>query len=95
MEIYADLGDYFRHTHQANPDFVKVAEAMGLKAIKATKPEELSSKMKELLEYNDGPILMEVVVDRKVPVLPMVPGGAGLHEFLVYDAGKFLSPTCH
>lgn len=68
---------------------------MGLKAIKATKPEELSSKMKEMLEYNDGPILMEVVVDRKVPVLPMVPGGKGLHEFLVYDAGKIFNPDIY
>ena len=76
-----------RHTHQVNPDFVKVAEAMGLKAIKAAKPEELAPKMKEMLEYNDGPILMEVVVDRKIPVLPMVPAGRALHDFIIYDAG--------
>ena len=27
-------------------------------------------------------------VQKKVPVLPMVPGGAGLHEFLAYDPDK-------
>jgi len=82
------LGDRFAHTHQANPDFVKVAEAMGVKGIRASKPEELSEKMAEMLAYDKGPILMEVIVDRKVPVLPMVPGGKGLHEFIAYDAAK-------
>lgn len=56
---------------------------MGVKAIRATKPEEVPGAIKELLEY-DGPILLEVVVDKKVPVLPMVPAGKALHEFLVY-----------
>ncbi|KAJ5974924.1 Thiamine pyrophosphate enzyme C-terminal TPP-binding [Penicillium waksmanii] len=32
--------------------------------------------------------LLEVITDRKVPVLPMVPAGYGLHEFLVYDEAK-------
>jgi len=30
-------------------------------------------------------MLLEVVVDKKVPVLPMVPAGKALDEFLVYD----------
>jgi acetolactate synthase-1/2/3 large subunit len=33
----------------------------------------------------DGPALLEVVTDQKVPVLPMVPGGNALHEFILYD----------
>ncbi|KAK6512372.1 Acetolactate synthase, mitochondrial [Arthrobotrys musiformis] len=80
--------DRFAHTHQGNPDFVKLAEAMGLKALRVTKPEELKAGMTTFLEYNDGPILMEVITDKKIPVLPMVPGGKALHEFLVYDADK-------
>jgi acetolactate synthase-1/2/3 large subunit len=36
---------------------------------------------------------LEVVTDKKVPVLPMVPGGSALHEFLVYDEGS--SPPCY
>ncbi|KJK91902.1 hypothetical protein H633G_04227 [Metarhizium anisopliae BRIP 53284] len=56
--------DRYAHTHQRNPNFVKLADAM------------------------DGPALLEVVTDKKVPVLPMVPAGAGVHEFLVYDREK-------
>jgi hypothetical protein len=28
------------------------------------------------------------VVDQKVPVLPMVPGGNALHDMIVYDEGE-------
>jgi acetolactate synthase-1/2/3 large subunit len=77
--------DRFAHTHQKNCDFVKLGDAMGVQAQRATKPEELEEKLKWLIE-SEGPALLEVVTDQKVPVLPMVPAGNALHEFLVYDA---------
>ncbi|OJD32441.1 acetolactate synthase [Diplodia corticola] len=79
--------DRFSHTHQKNADFVKLSEAMGLQADRVAKPEELEDKLKWLLN-TEGPALLEVVVDQKVPVLPMVPAGSALHEFLVYDEAK-------
>ena len=78
--------DRFAHTHQKNPDFVKVAEAMGVQADRCSIPEDVEGKLKWLLDSN-GPALLEVMIDKKVPVLPMVPGGKALHEFLVYDEG--------
>ena len=81
--------DRFSHTHQRNADFVKLAEAMNVKADRACKPEELEAKLRWLLfESGDGPALLEIVTDQKIPVLPMVPAGSALHEFLVYDEGK-------
>jgi acetolactate synthase-1/2/3 large subunit len=51
--------------------------------------------LKWLIE-SDGPAFLEVVTDKKVPVLPMVPAGSGLHEFLIYDEGLFSSsPSCN
>ncbi|KAJ4305486.1 Acetolactate synthase, mitochondrial [Kalmusia sp. IMI 367209] len=76
--------DRFSHTHQRNADFVKLAEAMYVQADRVSKVEELEDKIKWLLN-TEGPALLEVVTDQKVPVLPMVPAGNGLHEFLVYD----------
>jgi acetolactate synthase-1/2/3 large subunit len=76
--------DRFSHTHQRNADFVKLSEAMGVQAQRCIKPDELQEKLKWLIN-TDGPALLEVVTDQKVPVLPMVPGGKALHEFLVYD----------
>ncbi|EYE98283.1 acetolactate synthase catalytic subunit [Aspergillus ruber CBS 135680] len=79
--------DRYSHTHQQNPDFVPLAKSMGVAADKVTKPAELEEKLKWLIE-TDGPALLEVFTDRKVPVLPMVPAGCALHEFLVYDETK-------
>ncbi len=81
--------DRFAHTHQKNADFVKLGEAMGVQSQRAVKPEELEQKLKWLLfESGEGPALLEVVTDQKIPVLPMVPAGCALHEFLVYDETK-------
>src|SRR5256885_7896894 len=70
--------DRFAHTHQKNPDFVKLAEAMGIQAARCVTPEDVANKLKWLIETN-GPALLEVVTDKKVPVLPMVPAGKALH----------------
>ncbi|KAI9729443.1 MAG: Acetolactate synthase, mitochondrial [Cirrosporium novae-zelandiae] len=81
--------DRFSHTHQKNPDFVGVAKAMGLKADRLVKPEDTEKMLRWLcFESGDGPALLEVVTDKKVPVLPMVPAGKPLHEFLIYDEEK-------
>ncbi|KAL8696345.1 MAG: hypothetical protein Q9201_007710 [Fulgogasparrea decipioides] len=83
--------DRFAHTHQKNPDFIKLAEAMGVTAERCVAPEDVEGKLKWLLEQ-EGPCLLEVVTDKKVPVLPMVPAGKALHEFLIYDEGMSSSP---
>ncbi|KAF2026190.1 acetolactate synthase [Setomelanomma holmii] len=76
--------DRFSHTHQRNADFVKLGDAMGVQAQRCVKPAELEEKLQWLLN-SEGPALLEVVTDQKVPVLPMVPGGNALHEFILYD----------
>ncbi|TKA77679.1 Acetolactate synthase catalytic subunit, mitochondrial [Cryomyces minteri] len=81
------FNDRFAHTHQKNADFVKLGDAMGVQAQRCVKPADLEAKLKWLLA-TDGPALLEVVTDQKVPVLPMVPAGSALHEFLVYDEVK-------
>ena len=80
--------DRFAHTHQKNPDFVKLSEAMGVQAQRCVAPGDVEGKLRWLIE-SEGPALLEVVTDKKVPVLPMVPGGKALHEFLVYDEGEW------
>ncbi|XBW37229.1 hypothetical protein QEN19_002812 [Hanseniaspora menglaensis] len=75
----------YSHTHQLNPDFCKVAEGMGVKAMKLEDYTKMDETMKEFLAYNDGPVMLEVMVEPKVCVLPMVPAGKALHEFITYD----------
>ncbi|KAJ2978957.1 hypothetical protein NUW58_g7332 [Xylaria curta] len=60
---------------------------MGVQHKRLIKPEDTKEYLKWLIE-SEGPALLEVMTDKKVPVLPMVPIGAGLHEFLVWDGEK-------
>lgn len=78
--------DRYAHTHQTNPDFMKLADAMHIQHRRTTDPADVVDSLKWLIE-SDGPALLEIVTDKKVPVLPMVPAGSALHEFLVYDGG--------
>lgn len=79
--------DRYAHTHQTNPNFMKLADAMGVQARRCERPDDVVDSLKWLIE-SDGPAFLEVITDKKVPVLPMVPAGAGLHEFLVWDSEK-------
>jgi acetolactate synthase-1/2/3 large subunit len=83
--------DRYSHTHSTNPDFIKLSDAMGIQARRCTKPEDVKDALTWLIE-SDGPAFLEVVTDRKVPVLPMVPAGCALHEFLAYDDGMIITP---
>ena len=64
-------------------DYVKVAEAMGAKAIRVTKKEEVDGAIEEALKA-DSPILIEFVIDHDEKVFPMVAPGAPIEE--VFDA---------
>jgi acetolactate synthase-1/2/3 large subunit len=75
----------YSHTHQTNPDFMKLADAMGLQGIRISTQEELVPGIKAFLDAK-GPVLLEVIVEKKVPVLPMVPGGNALDDFILWDA---------
>ncbi|RFU27858.1 hypothetical protein B7463_g8472, partial [Scytalidium lignicola] len=79
--------DRYAHTHSVNPDFMKLAEAMRIQARRCVRPDDVVDSLKWLIN-SEGPAFLEVVTDRKVPVLPMVPAGSALHEFLVYDQEK-------
>ena len=63
------------------PDFVKVAEANGVKGFRAVKPTEVDSVLEEGLKV-EGPALMEFMVRKVENVYPMVPAGKSINEIL-------------
>ena len=73
----------YQSTPMKNPDWPAFAASMGVKGIKVTKAEELPAKMREFLQYDDGPVLMEVLVDEHEHVYPMVPAGKALDEMVL------------
>ncbi|MEI6638730.1 MAG: biosynthetic-type acetolactate synthase large subunit [Chlorobium sp.] len=73
---FTDLGD-------SNPDFVKVAEAFGCRALKADNPDSAKAAIEEALAWNDGPILVDFRVVKKDMVFPMVPAGGSISDMLL------------
>ncbi|MBZ9636008.1 biosynthetic-type acetolactate synthase large subunit [Clostridium sp. FP1] len=57
-----------------NPDFIKLAEAYGVKGLKITKPDEIKSVIKEALEYN-GTVIVECCIDSNELAIPELEGG--------------------
>ncbi|WP_394649527.1 biosynthetic-type acetolactate synthase large subunit [uncultured Deinococcus sp.] len=65
----------------SNPDFVKLSEAYGVPAYRATSAEELPGAIDAWLN-DPKSALLEVVVPSEHGVFPMVPAGAALHEMI-------------
>ncbi|KAI3481426.1 hypothetical protein L1887_56128 [Cichorium endivia] len=79
----------YSHTEMHNPDFVKLAESMGVKAIRCDNIADLPAKMKEFIEYdNNKPILFEARITKNEHVYPFCPASAGLHELIVHPSLK-------
>lgn len=73
QELFFSEKYSFTDLSGSNPDFVKVAEAFGIKAYSTDSPKEVDSLLDKMLEYNDGPVLVEFKVVKEQMVLPMVP----------------------
>ncbi len=57
------------------PDFVKLAEAMGCVGLRAETPAEVDMAIRQALEINDRPVVVEFVVHKDAMVWPMVAAG--------------------
>ena len=66
----------------ALPDFVKLAEAYGCVGIRANKPEELDSKIGQMLSINK-PVIFDCVVDKAENCYPMILSGKPHNEMLL------------
>jgi len=69
------------------PDFVKMAEAFGVKAKRVMHPSELRSAIREMLE-TPGPYLLDVMVPHIQHVLPMIPGGGSFNDIITKGDGS-------
>eukprot|EP00004_Rigifila_ramosa_P027784 TRINITY_DN9169_c0_g1_i1.p1 TRINITY_DN9169_c0_g1~~TRINITY_DN9169_c0_g1_i1.p1 ORF type:complete len:632 (-),score=127.71 TRINITY_DN9169_c0_g1_i1:92-1810(-) len=72
-------------TRMMNPDFAKLAEVMGAKGMTLTRREDTERVLSEFLAYNDGPVLLNCIVEKQENVYPMVPAGAALDEMVLSD----------
>lgn len=64
------------------PDFVKLADAYGIKAYRITKSDDAEKILKEALVDYKGPVLIDAVIAREENVMPMVPGGHPINNII-------------
>ena len=74
-------GDFQAETYTANPDFVKLAEAYGMKGIRVTKQDELEAAISEANAY-DGPVIVDFVIEKVDDLYPMIPAGQSIEELI-------------
>lgn len=65
---------------EINPDFVKVAEAYGIKSVTLESEEDLE-KIDEILK-SDEPILVNCIVKKEENVYPMIPAGKSVEDMI-------------
>ncbi|MBN2143917.1 MAG: acetolactate synthase large subunit, partial [Candidatus Aureabacteria bacterium] len=68
---------------EGNPDFVKLAESYGAKAYKIKRSGDVDKVIKQALEYNDGPCVVDAEVVQEDNVFPMIPAGAPYSSMII------------
>ena len=74
-------------TPMLSPDFVKVAEAYGLKGIRVTERSQTAAAVEDA-RTDPGTALIDFRVEQEDSVFPMVPAGADLHAMIRRPAPK-------
>ena len=74
--------NYSESYSEALPDFVKLAEAYGAVGIRASKPDELDEKIKEMIAV-DKPVIFDCRVTKEENCFPMIPSGKAHNEMIL------------
>ena len=79
QEMFFD--GHIKDVPMPGPDYVKLAGAYGIPALRVDTQEDVAAALAEAQAY-DGPFLIEFVVERETNVYPMVPPGGSLADTL-------------
>jgi len=74
-------------TPLSSPDFVKVAEAYGIPALRVEHREEVVPAIEQAMSHQ-GPFIVDFMIEPEENVYPMVPPGASLAEVLEEPRGE-------
>ncbi|NBV84044.1 acetolactate synthase large subunit, partial [bacterium] len=73
---------------EGNPDFVKLAEAYGVKGFRIKRAADVRKMLSKALAYNDGPCVIHAEVIKEDNVFPMIPAG-GAADDMIIEPPKF------
>jgi acetolactate synthase-1/2/3 large subunit len=65
------------------PDFAKLAEAYGCVGLRCDKADDVDATIKQALEIDDAPVVIDFAVHRDAMVWPMVPAGTSNDEIQI------------
>jgi acetolactate synthase-1/2/3 large subunit len=82
--------DFVASEYTANPDFVKIAEAYGIRGIRVTKKEEVVDAVQQAME-TAGPVIVDFIVKEDEIVFPFIPSGQSVKEMLEEPAHQVTS----
>ncbi|OQB74917.1 MAG: Acetolactate synthase large subunit [candidate division TA06 bacterium ADurb.Bin131] len=82
QELFYKKRYAFTCLKEKQPDFVKLAEAYGALGYRVDKKEDLEKTLVKALNYNEGPVFVDCVVEPEENVFPMIPAGASLKEII-------------
>ena len=71
----------YQSTPLVSPDFVKLADAHGIRGAAVRTRAELENVVNEARAH-DGPFLINFMVEQEDSVYPMIPAGRALHEMI-------------
>ena len=66
---------------ECNPDFVKIAEAYGIKSERLKTKEDLKNRLKDLILSDEGAII-DCIVEKEENVFPMIPAGKTVSQMI-------------
>jgi acetolactate synthase-1/2/3 large subunit len=68
---------------EGNPDFVKLAQAYGIKAFRIRRPADVDRILRAAHAYDEGPCVVVAEVVKEDNVFPMIPSGAPFSSMIV------------
>jgi len=79
-------GERYSHSwSDALPDFVKLADAFGIKGIRCDDPADLDAAILDML-HHPGPVLFDCRVEKHENCFPMIPSGKPHNEMLLGES---------
>jgi acetolactate synthase-1/2/3 large subunit len=75
----------YHSSHLLGPDWVALATAFGIKALRVQSPDEVEAAVASARAF-DGPVLIDFEMAAEQNIFPMMPPGVGLSDLLEEDA---------
>ncbi len=85
-------GGRYSGTPLTSPAFARLAEAYGVRGMTVERPDEIDDAIREAWDH-DGPVVLDLRVEREANVFPLVPQGRSIDEMLLGGEGAAPAPA--